>query len=75
VQAYKIETIVEKDGFLTLRGLPFQAGDRVEVIVLPAVHSVTRQQAYPLRGTAYHYDNPTEPVAEADWEAGRGPTQ
>ena len=23
---------------------------------------------YPLRGTPVHYENPTEPVAESDWE-------
>jgi len=24
---------------------------------------------YPLRGSVVHYEQPTEPVAEADWEA------
>lgn len=24
---------------------------------------------YPLRGTPVHYENPTEPVAESDWES------
>jgi hypothetical protein len=26
---------------------------------------------YPLRGTAYRYERPTDPVAEDDWEAAR----
>lgn len=33
MQDYRIETRVEIDGSLTISGLPFQAGDRVEVIV------------------------------------------
>lgn len=31
-----VNTIVEKDGEITMRGLPFKKGDRVEMILLPA---------------------------------------
>jgi hypothetical protein len=34
MQAYRIETTVERDGELALRRLPIKAGERVEVIVL-----------------------------------------
>jgi hypothetical protein len=69
LQAYKTETTVGEDGSVTVRFLPFAAGKRVEVIVLPAAEEAAPQQQYPLRGTPYRYDDPTEPVAETDWEA------
>jgi hypothetical protein len=37
------------------------------VIVLPA--SRPAPPAHPLQGTVLHYDQPTTPVAETDWEA------
>ena len=76
MNAHKIETVLNEDGTLTLRGLPFRAGDAVEVIVL---ESRTKQHEaptrspdsnpYPLRGKVIRYDDPTEPVALEDWEA------
>jgi hypothetical protein len=52
---------------LLLDRLPFRAGQAVEVIVLP----VTRvpPPGHPLRGTVLRYNQPTAPVAEADWGA------
>lgn len=77
MNAHKIETILTEDGTLTLQGLPFHAGDVVEVIILES--HMHQQQAparslesnrYPLRNTQpYRYDDPTEPVALEDWEA------
>ena len=76
MNAHKIETVLNEDGTLTLRGLPFRAGDTVEVIILD--HSSQQEQGlnqpdknlYPLRDTQpYRYDDPTEPVALDDWEA------
>jgi hypothetical protein len=34
MNAYKIEAVVAENGTVILRGLPFQTGDTVEVIVL-----------------------------------------
>ena len=34
MNAYKIEAVVAENGTVILRGLPFQVGDTVEVIVL-----------------------------------------
>jgi hypothetical protein len=68
MQAYRIETRVEKDGSLTLQGMPFQAGDEVEVIVLARARSLQHGDRYPLRGQPIRYEDPTEPVAESDWE-------
>jgi hypothetical protein len=51
-----------------IEGLPFHAGETVEVIILP---KATRREgsAYPLRGTPVKYADPFEPVAPGDWEA------
>jgi hypothetical protein len=46
VNAYKVETVVNEDGSLTLKGLPFQAGDRVEVIVLEQSNAQLKVQAH-----------------------------
>lgn len=76
MNAHRIETVLTEDGTLTLRGLPFHAGDTVEVIILESrtsqheasTHSPD-SNPYPLRGTVIRYDEPTEPVALEDWEA------
>lgn len=71
LQAFKTEMIVDEDGSLNLQSLPFRAGERVEVIVRPACPAASAQQAYPLRGTPYRYDEPTAPVADTDWKSTR----
>jgi len=72
MQTYRVETKLQKDGTLTLRNLPFQAGESVEVLVevLIVVQAASQKNSYPLRGTPLHYTGPTEPVAEEDWETG-----
>ena len=75
MNAHKIEVVLAEDGTLILRGLPFHAGDAVEVIILEA--KIPQQTAaslasleankYPLRGKVVRYDDPTEPVALEDW--------
>ncbi|MEM6753695.1 MAG: hypothetical protein AAF630_12055, partial [Cyanobacteria bacterium P01_C01_bin.38] len=42
MKAHKIETVLNEDGILTLQGLPFHAGDAVEVIILKT--SIFKQQ-------------------------------
>lgn len=69
METFRLDTTLTQDGTLTLRDLPFQAGDSVEVIIVPRVAASAEQSAYPLRGKVLHYDNPTAPVAQEDWEA------
>jgi hypothetical protein len=69
MQAYRVETTLTQDGTLTLRNLPLQAGESVEVIILVRPSAVPGPQRYPLRGLPLRYIEPTEPVAQADWEA------
>ena len=77
MNAHKVEVVFTEDGTLTLQGLPFHAGDAVEVIILetktPQHQGEQLPQSdtnpYPLHNTQpYRYDDPTEPVALEDWE-------
>ena len=76
MNAHKIETSLTEDGTLVLKGLPFHAGNVVEVIILQpqtAQHQIKSLETqntnlYPLRGKVIRYDDPTEPVALEDWE-------
>ena len=67
---HRIETTLQKDGTLTLDGLPFHAGETVEVIVLPKA-TPRNIGAYLLRGTPVTYTAPFEPVASDEWEASK----
>lgn len=71
MQAYHVQTTVANDGTLKLNNLPFPAGEAVEVIVLTRPSPSLRQSNYSLRGVPITYIDPTEPVAESDWEATR----
>lgn len=66
--AHRVETTIEPDGTLILKNLPFHSGEQVEVIVLPQPNKTSEQNKYPLRGTAVQYIDPTEPVADDDWQ-------
>ncbi|MEC4812267.1 MAG: hypothetical protein SAK29_03160 [Scytonema sp. PMC 1069.18] len=77
MNAHKMEVVLTEDGMLTLQGLPFHAGETVEVIILeaktPQHQAVPKPKLdthlYPLHNTQpYRYDDPTEPVALEDWE-------
>ncbi len=67
--AHRIEVVLAEDGKLLLDPIPFRAGQAVEVIVLLAARPTPPGHA--LRGTVLRYDEPTSPVAEADWDAMR----
>jgi hypothetical protein len=69
MHVHRVETTINQDGTLTLEGIPFQAGDEVEVIILERPPKSSGDNPYPLRGQPMQYDAPTEPVAENDWGA------
>lgn len=69
MQAYRIETTLTKDGSLTLVDLPFGAGDTVKVTIVAQRVTAAAPDHYPLRGTPVQFVDPTEPVAESDWES------
>ncbi|MEL6382055.1 MAG: hypothetical protein AAFQ89_06210 [Cyanobacteria bacterium J06626_18] len=74
MNAYKLEATLTEDGALILKGLPFQAGNSVEIIILeqspiPQAKVATASSEQPLRGTVIRYDDPFEPaVAAEEWE-------
>ena len=66
---YRVETIVAPGGTITLKGVPFRAGEKVEVIILSRKPRRAEASRYPLRGKPVRYQAPFESVAEEDWEA------
>jgi hypothetical protein len=67
MQDYRVETTVERDGSVTIKGVPFQAGDQVEVIVRSQKAGEGNGKRYPLRGKPFRYTNPFDGVGEQDW--------
>ncbi len=68
MQAYAYELKMGKSGVLTLKNLPFNAGEQIEVIIIPRSKPKSDKKQYPFWGKPITYLNPTDPVAEADWE-------
>ncbi|MDB9519989.1 hypothetical protein PN466_23875 [Roseofilum reptotaenium CS-1145] len=58
MNAYKLTAILKEDGTLLLEGLPFEAGEAVEVIILEQSKELTvspnSSGQYPLQGTVLH---------------------
>jgi len=69
MRAVRLETTVSDKGELQLGSLPFQPGEEVEVIILSRDVLKVEAGHFPLAGTVLRYDDPTEPVAEGDWDA------
>ena len=69
MQAYRIETVVAQDGTITIRGIPFRTGERVEVVVFSLSYKPGGKKRYPLQGKPVRYLAPFESVAENEWEA------
>jgi hypothetical protein len=70
MDTHRVETTLEQDGTITITGLPYHAGETVEVLIVPK-HLERDQPAYRLRGTPVSYADPFEPVADGDWDATR----
>ena len=69
MQIYRVEKTVSNDGILTIKGLPFRAGDIVEVIVRSREREWERSERYILRGKPIRYADPFGSIAEDDWDA------
>ena len=68
MEIYRIETTIAEDGSLAIRGLPFAAGEKVEVTIRN--QGVAPQAAkYPLRGLPIEYQDPFASAANGDWDA------
>ena len=68
MQIYRVEVTISDNGTLLINNLPFQAGDKVEVVVRSHKPKVAKMNRYPLRGTPIQYLNPFEGVAENAWD-------
>jgi len=68
MSTHHVEVTLAQDGQLVLKELPFRAGDTVEVIILPRPLKANGRE-YPLRGQPIKYVEPTDPVAQGDWDA------
>ncbi len=69
MEAYKTDAVVEKDGTVTIRNLPFRKGEKLEVVLRQRATPVEGMGAYALRGEPVRYVDPYDSVAEKDWEA------
>jgi len=69
MQIYRVEVTVSDNGTLLINNLPFQAGDKVEVVVRSRKPKSAKTTQYPLRGTPIQYLKPFESVAENAWDA------
>jgi len=72
--AYKQSVTLTEDGKLLLNGLPFYAGETVEVIILEQSIGQNSSQysssEFPLQGSVIRYDDPFEPaVSPQEWDA------
>ena len=67
-ETYRTKILVTKDGKLSIKGLPFKAGETVEVTIRRR-KKLSRTAKYPLRGKPVIYRQPFKGVATGDWEA------
>lgn len=69
MQVYTYEVTMEKRGTLTLKNLPLNVGENVEVIVIPRpTQPKHHSDRYPFWGKPLTYHSPTAPVADDEWE-------
>lgn len=73
MEAYRTEATISPNGILTIRGVPFRAGDRVEVIVPSHRNKPEGGKRYALRGKPLRYAAAFESIAEEDSTRSRGP--
>jgi len=67
----QIEATLERDGTLTLQGLPFHAGEVVQITIRTKAETVVPERRLRLRGTPVSYREPFESVAVDDWESAK----
>ena len=67
-QTFRTKTLITKGGKISIKGLPFSAGESVEVTIRRGKKSV-RASKYPLRGKSVVYRDPFKGAALSDWES------
>lgn len=69
MKTYRVEKRISSTGGLQLDGLPFREGELVEVIILSRENRSLQPGQLPIKGKVIEYINPTELVAQHDWDA------
>ncbi|HMC67272.1 MAG TPA: hypothetical protein VKI65_20220 [Gemmataceae bacterium] len=69
MKPFKTEAVLTEDGTLTLHGLPFKPGAKLEVIIFEKAQPSSTTDEFPLRDSVLRYERPNDPVAEDEWEA------
>ena len=70
MKSYRVTTEISQNKQLSLDGLPFEEGTKVEVVVSEAKPVPDHQ--YPLRGSLIKYEMPfATAVDDENWEAAR----
>lgn len=70
MEAHRTQATVQQNRRIVLEDLPFDEGEKVEVIVLESGQSSEEAAENPLKGTVIKYDDPFGPAAPLeDWEA------
>jgi hypothetical protein len=69
MQSHWRHTTVGEHGELVLEGLPFEAGQPVEVLVIAKDTGKRTTGDRSLRDSVLEYFEPFEPVAGEDWDA------
>jgi hypothetical protein len=70
MQTYWMETVVPPNRELTVRGVPFRAGEKVQVIIIAHPRKWEKER-YPLRAKPIRYVAPFDSVAEDEWQVVR----
>lgn len=63
------EPSVEYSEALQQRSFSPYAKESAAILITPQLHRFSYHTSYPLRGTTVQYLEPTEPIAQDDWEA------
>jgi hypothetical protein len=69
MQPIHLQATLDKDGSLTISGLPFHAGDTVELSIELQKARQEERVSQPFAGIPIEYIDPFEPVAADEWEA------
>lgn len=64
-----VEAVVGEDGTVTIRGLPFEPGARLDIVVRRHRAPAAREERPPQRAPVIRFDDPFGSVAEDDWDA------
>lgn len=66
---FRTKAKMAEDGSLTIKDLPFNKGEQVNVIVQRHRNNDPTHARYPLRGTLLKYEQPFSSVDEDEWDA------